>query len=114
MLVLLLVSCSEPEARNERSYQDEWCYARGGQTEVVLSDRSRIDCMTDEHAIEFDFARKYSEALGQSLHYARMTGLKAGIVLICETGLDKDKFQRLKDDIQFYGLDVTVWGVGCE
>jgi hypothetical protein len=32
--------------------------------------------------VEFDWAEKWAEAVGQSLHYARMTGKRPGIVLI--------------------------------
>jgi hypothetical protein len=36
-------------------YQQEWCDANEGQVEVVLPDGTRCDCVTDTHAIEFDF-----------------------------------------------------------
>jgi hypothetical protein len=36
-------------------YQQKWCEARKGQVEVVLPDGTRCDCLTDTHAIEFDF-----------------------------------------------------------
>lgn len=69
---------------HESFYQDEWCEMQGGETEVVLEDRTRIDCLTEAYSIEFDFEDKWAEAIGQSLGYASMTGKKAGIVLILE------------------------------
>jgi hypothetical protein len=39
----------------EKWYQQKWCEAHKGQTEVVLPDGTRCDCVTDTHAIEFDF-----------------------------------------------------------
>jgi hypothetical protein len=39
----------------EKWYQEEWCEAYEGQVEVVLPDGTRCDCVTDTHAIEFDF-----------------------------------------------------------
>jgi hypothetical protein len=39
----------------EKWYQEEWCEAHKGQVEVVLPDGTRCDCVTDTHAIEFDF-----------------------------------------------------------
>lgn len=69
----------------EREYVSQYC---PGSTEVILPDRTRIDCLTDEYAIEFDFAPKWAEAVGQSLHYAYMTGRVAAIYLILES--DKD------------------------
>jgi hypothetical protein len=39
----------------EKWYQVQRCKAHHGQTEVVLPDGTRCDCLTDTHAIEFDF-----------------------------------------------------------
>jgi hypothetical protein len=39
----------------EKWYQQKWCEAHKGQVEVVLPDGTRCDCVTDTHAIEFDF-----------------------------------------------------------
>ncbi len=47
-------------------------------------DNTRIDCLTQEYAIEFDFAEKWAESIGQSLYYSYLTNKKAGIVLISE------------------------------
>ncbi len=48
---LLLAKREHPE----KWYQKRWCMEQGGQIEVVLPDRTRCDCVTDTHAIEFDF-----------------------------------------------------------
>ena len=74
----------------EKDYQEVWCKKAGGITEYVLDDGTRVDCLTDEYAIEFDFAPKWAEAVGQSLYYALKTGKKPGIVLI----LEKEKERR--------------------
>ena len=42
--------------------------------EVVMKDCTRCDILTATHAIEVDFARKWAEAIGQSLNYAMHTG----------------------------------------
>jgi hypothetical protein len=39
--------------------------AHRGQVEVVLPDGTRCDCLTETHAIEFDFGRGWGEAIGQ-------------------------------------------------
>ncbi len=49
----------------EKWYQEQWCTEQGGQVEVVLSDKTRCDCATETHAIEFDFANNWAEAVGQ-------------------------------------------------
>jgi hypothetical protein len=91
----------------ERDYQVEYCQ---GEIEVRLPDRTRIDCLTETHAIEFDYARKYAEALGQALYYAMESDKRAGIVLIM--GENDSRFlRRLNATIAYYRLPVDVWTV---
>ena len=52
--------------------------------EYVLPDKTRVDCLTDEYAIEVEFAEKWAESIGQSLYYSLVTGKKAGVYLIIE------------------------------
>lgn len=85
LLCALCVLSGSTFAATERDYQNAWRAEHGGETEVVLSDGTRIDIETETHAIEVDFARKWAEAIGQSLHYAEMTGKEPGIVLIVES-----------------------------
>lgn len=69
---------------SESSYQHAWCSARDGIEEFENLDKTRVDCLTDIHAVEFDFANKWAESIGQALHYQLMTGKKAMVVLILE------------------------------
>ena len=69
---------------NESSYQHAWCSVHNGIEEFENTDKTRVDCLTDTHAIEFDFAEKWAESVGQALHYAYMTGKKAKVILILE------------------------------
>ncbi len=39
----------------EKWYQQMWCKEHDGQVEVVLPDGARCDCVTETHAIQFDF-----------------------------------------------------------
>lgn len=93
----------------ERYYQQAWCANAHGRTEVVLSDRTRVDCLTDTHAIEFDFARKWSEAIGQSLGYAIETNKRAGIVLIVESNKEYKHWIKLNSIIDYYKLPIDTW-----
>ena len=108
ILILILVSTSANAKRlhKERWYQERECT---GITEYKLDDNTRVDCLTDEYAIEDDFANKWAEAIGQSLHYARKTGLKAGIHLIMEKESDEKHYKKLMDNINFYKLPIKVW-----
>lgn len=71
---------------NEAHYQIPFCQNLGGKLEVTLTDRTRVDCLTNEYAIEVDFAKKWAESVGQSLHYGLMTNRKPAIGLIVGFG----------------------------
>jgi len=86
--VFLLIHFSAeaaPHLHLEKEYQNAWCAAHGGVTEYVLDDQTRVDCLTEEHAIEFEFAEDWAQAIGQARFYAVSTRKKPGIVLIIES-----------------------------
>jgi hypothetical protein len=95
----------------ERWYQSDWCASHHGKTEVVLPDRTRCDCLTDTHAIEFDFGEKWAEAIGQALYYGIQTGRTPGVVLILEQEKDNRYWIRLNTVLEQYGLPVTTWKI---
>jgi len=41
---------------NEDYYNRQFCIQESGQAEYRLPDRSRVDCLTDTHAYEADWA----------------------------------------------------------
>ncbi|GAA4648275.1 hypothetical protein GCM10023116_05420 [Kistimonas scapharcae] len=96
----------------ESWYQDVWCEGYDGQTEVEQDDGTRVDCLTSNHAIEMEFARKWPEAIGQSLHYSLKTGRNAGIVLILQKPSDEHYWASLNDVIKQYKLPITLWRLG--
>ncbi len=92
---------------SESSYQHVWCSAHNGIEEFENNDKTRIDCLTKTHAIEFDFADKWAESIGQALHYSFMTGKRAKIILI----LDNPKkqiyyFERIQNLSKIHNFDV--------
>lgn len=91
----------------EKEYQEYFCNLYGGTMEVQLRDYTRVDCETENNAIEFDFAKKWAESVGQSLYYSLRTGKKAGIVLIMENPV-KDKYylMRVLDLAKEHNIDV--------
>ena len=87
ILGVLFTSDVEAADFSEADYQKFWCANKNGQIEYTLDDGargSRVDCLTDDYAIEFDFLKKWPEALSQAQYYAKMTGKIPGIVLIIE------------------------------
>lgn len=109
ILILLVSPANAKRLHKERYYQEKTC---NGIMEFVLKDRTRVDCLTKEYAIEHDFANKWAEAIGQSLHYARLTGKKAAIMLIVEKPKDIKYYKRLLNNIDHYNLPITVWKIG--
>lgn len=92
----------------EKEYQGQWCKAQKGQLEYILNDKARIDCLTDNYAIEFDFASKWAESIGQALYYALSTGKAPGVVLIMENPEKDVKYlNRLNDVAKKY--NIKVW-----
>lgn len=106
-IAVSLILSTQSYADRERNHQKEWC--PHGKLEHVLSDRTRIDCLTETHAIEFDHARKWAEAIGQSLYYSAKTGKEAGIVLIMHSGKDYRYVERLQHTIDSKNLEIDVW-----
>ena len=107
-LIFMVLCTTTAQSRHkmlERDYVAQHC---AGQTEFILPDHTRIDCLTDEYAIEFDFASKWAEALGQSLHYARMTGRAPAIYLILESGQDIRFVDRLRPLCDAYGIELVL------
>lgn len=109
-LLILLFSTLPSFAALEKDYQKLWCSVNNGRTEVVLPDKTRVDCVTETHAIEFDFAKKWGEAIGQSLYYASALKKTPGIVLILENPEKDTKYlKRLQTVAEKYGI--SVWTI---
>ena len=81
---LVLHANSKKIKMHERDYQYIFCNNKNGIIEYRLKDKSRVDCLTKEYAIEIDFGKKWAEAIGQSLYYSYITQKKAGIGIIVD------------------------------
>lgn len=81
---------------------------------MVLPDGTRCDCLTDTHAIEFDFGNGWAESVGQGLYYSTMTNKKAGVVLILESKKDRKYWNRLNTTIEHFDMSIDTWNVGDE
>jgi len=97
---------------HERAYQESWCEGMGGTMEARLPDRTRVDCLTTVYAVEVDFARKWAEAIGQSLFYSAATGRRPGVLMIIERPGDRRFLKRLRLALKRYRLPVRVWTIG--
>lgn len=107
-LWLLLAPPASAENRNEAWYVDKFCQ---GKIEHVLPDRTRVDCLTSTHAIEYDWGSKWEEGIGQALGYALETGRRPGVVLILKKPRDRRYLQKLDEIIKAFDLPVDTWAI---
>jgi hypothetical protein len=106
---LLFVACSQTTKHyHEKYYQTLLCNELEGKMEYVLKDRTRVDCLTGQYAIEVDFAKKWAESIGQSLYYADMTGKKPAVGLIMDIEKDQRYFKRLETIAKKYEIKIFI------
>jgi hypothetical protein len=90
-------------------YKKKWCTEHHGAAEVKTSDGTTVDCVTSTHAVEFQFAPKWTEAIGRALYYSVETGKKAGIVLIIKDEKGLEDWNRLHAIIEHFKLPIDTW-----
>ncbi len=103
LITILLLSILPAQAKHlykESVYQNYWCNKRGGILEYELNDKSRVDCLLPDMAVEFDFARKRDECIGQALRYSAYTNKPPACVLIVERKKDYKYYYQLRYTIQ--------------
>ena len=113
ILILLLSINSFSQRKKEAFYIQGFSKIILGKTEVVLSDKSRVDILSDEYAIEVDFIGRWAESIGQSLFYSEMTGKKPAVLLLVNGNKNKTQIQRFsrvafKYHITFWILDYNI------
>ena len=89
----------------EAYYVSQWCRDDFGKQEFVLWDNTRVECLTKDYAIEFDFAHKWAESVGQSLYYSKMTGKQPAVALILTDLKDYiyvKRVERLENGIKIF------------
>jgi len=94
-----------PDKKNERYYQVKMCNKLRGKIEYRLPDKTRVDCLTREYAIEVDWAKKWAEGIGQALYYANITHKKPAVALI--VGKDDQRYLKRLETVS-RELDIKV------
>ena len=112
LLIIGIIFCflNLPAQKTEREYAQIINCAMDGISETgVVS--GRVDVLTDEYAIEIDFANKWKESIGQALWYSLQTNRKPGIILILRTQKDWKYLQQLNSAIAHGGMteQFRVW-----
>ncbi|WP_116108799.1 hypothetical protein [Lewinella sp. IMCC34191] len=81
-----------------------------GQMEVNVTS-GRVDIVTEDYAIEVDWANKWKESIGQSLWYGLQTNRRAGIILILRSDADYKYFVQLNSALAHGELEgkIRTW-----
>jgi len=91
----------------ESDYSKPWCASIGGRYNVPVKVdgvvTAYVDCLTESHAFEVDFASKFYESVGQSHYYAAITGKQPGIALIRLSVADDKYVKRLNETAKYFG-----------
>ena len=109
VILLLLFSPLSISAKtlfHESDYQNIWCSLHNGITEYKNIDKTRVDCLTKTHAVEFDFAKKWAESVGQAEYYSLMTGKRGMVVLIIENPEEMKYLKRVQALSKLHDFDV--------
>jgi hypothetical protein len=106
-IIPLLFLSFNAYAGNEAYNNNIYCTGINGIQEYTLKNKVRVDCLTNEYAIEMDWARKWYEGLTQAMYYAMKTNKKAKLVLIRDKN-DQKYIDRAKEVIEFYDLPVDL------
>ena len=109
-LTFLICSLSCYAIENEAFYSDKFCTEMSGQSEYILKDLSRVDCLTDTHAFEVDWAdgMKVYEAIGQSLYYSTETGKLPGILLLIRKENSEKHIRKVQRVIETFELPIEL------
>ena len=99
-------------AVSEAEYQKEWCAKRNGEIDYKTQEGSTVDCLTDNYSIEFDFAKKWVQAMKKSRHQSLSTGKAPGVVLILQNSADEKYLFKLREVVEKRRLGIKIWAVG--
>ncbi|SJZ67492.1 hypothetical protein SAMN02745119_01346 [Trichlorobacter thiogenes] len=107
-LLLLMAGCAH-KPLHEKDYQRWWCEKHAGELEYRLPDKTRVDCLTKEYAVEVEYASKWAESIGQALYYGQSTGRKPAVLVIVRDKDDERFLKRLRTVAKEQGI--KVWTV---
>ena len=99
MFLFLCFTCEAKRLHKEFEYQQVWCKQQNGLLEYKLEDSTRVDCLLSDKAVEFDFANKWAECIGQCLYYGKKTNRTPACALIMENGESDLKYLKRFEEI---------------
>jgi hypothetical protein len=98
-----------PAFQTEYDFVKEQCELWEGEQDYLLRDQTRVDCVTEEMTVEFEFADNWKRALGPALHAASRTGKAAAIALILRRESDEAYVKELLAVKKSFGLELKIF-----
>ena len=110
IILILIIPLYSNAIEKESFYSEKFCKEMLGQSEYILKDLSRVDCLTETHAYEFDWAdgMKVYEAIGQALYYSSETGKKPGIYLLIRKDNSEKHIRKVERVIETFKLPINL------
>jgi hypothetical protein len=98
-----------PEKLNELAWARRVHFTlQPSQREFRLWDGTRVDLLTPHHAIEVEWASKWSQSFGQTVYYAENTQVEPAVILLVN---DLDAEQHYVNRARVVGarLKIPIW-----
>ncbi len=89
LLAILITGVAEATEWTKTDYILSHCQ---GKSEVLLKGGTKVDCLTDTHAIKYSFMSEWADGIGKALYYAALTGKKPGIVFIINPSMEGTRY----------------------
>jgi len=100
---------TQPATTAAEPVWSRWLAAKyQGLPEYRTVDGSRVDVLTDEYAIEVEWAKKWPEAIGQALLYGVVTGRRPAVILLLRDKPSEDKY-FLRCATACAAAGITLW-----
>jgi len=91
ILTVLILLGSQSLSRADYPSENEWAAANAerynADDQSGLWDGTECDYITSTEAIEIDWAKKWAEAIGQSLYYSILLNKRPAIILLVKKGV---------------------------
>ena len=105
---LLVHASSTNHKKQDADYVKEVCKIQRGQTEVYVSKRSRVDCVTAKYVIEVDYADLWKRNIDQALRYGKDSGKKAKLVLVVEDKSELSYVKKARAEVKLKSLNLEI------
>lgn len=107
LILFLSLFVADLSAQSEADYVRALATHLGGAREVTVPS-GRADIVTDDYAIEVEWAYKWKNSIGQALWYGLQTNRSAGVILIMKDNGDFKYVQQLQSALDHGGLGNTI------